>query len=293
MAAGDVGREVVYHDEHGDHIGFVADYVAGRDAGDHWLGGFTNSSAVDAGTGPTLAVWSVYRNTGEQGTFSFFGEAIVPPDTGETPGEPGIPTHPIYRPDLKPEHPIVLPEPPTDGDAHPEHPIYLPPSIWPDPGHPAHPIAPGGPPPHVEHPIPPIVWPNPPEGGQPEPPSPGHPSHPIYFPDLKPEHPIVLPPNSLPTFDLDRVTDHPELPNLDSGFWAWLDADGTLCWGFVTNPLAAEHPIVGTEPSEDQQPGQWLVTALGSLFTWAWVPENAKTYPPSSDGPHVEHHGRR
>jgi hypothetical protein len=284
MAAEDVGRQAVYHDRYGDHVCWVSDYVAGRDAGDHQLGGYTNHEAREAGQGDVFANWSVYRNTGEQGTFSFHDEPIVPPDTGETPGEPGYPAHPIYRPDLKPEHPIVMPEPPTDGDAHPEHPIYLPPSIWPDPGHPAHPIAPGGPPPHVEHPIPPIVWPNPPEGGQPSPP---HPSHPIVE---VPEHPIVLPPNSLPTFDLDSVSDHPELPDLTQGFWAWLGVGGTLMWGFVTNPTAPAQPIVGTTPSEDAQPGDWYVTAVGSLFTWAWVPEDATTYPPASDGPHVEHH---
>jgi hypothetical protein len=34
---------------------------------------------------------------------------------------------------------------------------------------PSHPISPGGPPPHVEHPIPPTVWPRPPgrPGGKP------------------------------------------------------------------------------------------------------------------------------
>ena len=42
----------------------------------------------------------------------------------------------------------------------------------------AHPIAPGGPPPHVEHPIPPTVWPGPrPPGGNGGPPV--HVEHPI------------------------------------------------------------------------------------------------------------------
>jgi len=87
--------------------------------------------------------------------------AVVPPE----PGEPPVPTHPIVLPpdsDLKPEHPIALPDP------HPEHPIVLPPlGIWPNPPEgsvlPEHPIAPGG--------EPPTIWPDP-----------GLPSHPIVIP---------------------------------------------------------------------------------------------------------------
>lgn len=59
-----------------------------------------------------------------------------------------------------------------------------PPSIWPSPGHPAHPIAPGGPPPHVEHPIPP------------------YPAHPIVLPpegSTPPTEPPVEPPSSPPS----------------------------------------------------------------------------------------------
>jgi hypothetical protein len=86
-------------------------------------------------------------------------------------------------------------------------------------GEPTHPIAPGGPPPHVEHPIPPTVWPRPPGGGKPPGiwPSPGHPAHPIApggkppgiwggppnYVDIGgpadqpgPSHPIVLPPGT-------------------------------------------------------------------------------------------------
>jgi hypothetical protein len=74
-------------------------------------------------------------------------------------GPPPVISHPIP--------PVVWPEPPVKppgggGGEHPMPPIYYPPSVWPGPGVPTHPIAPGGPPPHVEHPIPPTVWPQPP-----------------------------------------------------------------------------------------------------------------------------------
>ena len=71
---------------------------------------------------------------------------------------------PLY-PDISPP----MPQPPPG--AHPAPPIYYPPVIWPPPGHPAHPIAPGGPPPHVEHPIPPVIWPGPTPPGETPPPT--------------------------------------------------------------------------------------------------------------------------
>lgn len=105
------------------------------------------------------------------------GLPAQPPGGGAPP--PGIPTHPIWRPDLGPSHPIAPGGPPPSiwpGPGplpHPEHPIAPggpPPVIWPGPGplpHPEHPIAPGGPPPGIwgggnePFPTPPIVIPPP------------------------------------------------------------------------------------------------------------------------------------
>jgi hypothetical protein len=331
MAEGDVGRQIVYHDQYGDHVGWVAEYVAGRDAGDHLVAGWHNSSAESQG--PTFWGWSVYRNTGEQGTFNWFGEAIAPPDgAGEVPPtDPDAhPEHPIYWPPTiwpdpgHPEHPIVIP-PPIDSGAHPEHPIFIPPSIWPNPDHPEHPIVlppvdsgnrPSHPiylppeiwppdakpehpivmppdeevppwwPGHPEHPIPPEIWPKPPESGKPPVDSDAHPSHPIFYPDAHPEHPIVLPPNSLPGWDLEtNVPEHPDLPDLRDGFWCWVEVDGELNWSFVTNPFGEPSdkraPVYPTEGL----PGRWIVTILGRALTYAWIPDEAAEYPPQ-----VEHH---
>lgn len=105
------------------------------------------------------------------------GGPIVPP--GQPPGlwPPGsgieLPTHPIFLPPgfidgVHPEHPIVIPPPPSPG--HPAHPIVIPPEIWPSPGRPTHPIV---------IPPPPVIWP----------PGPGI--------DM-PTHPIVIPPDGPP-----------------------------------------------------------------------------------------------
>ncbi len=68
MAAGDVHRKVVYHSEHGDYTGWVTDYQAGRDQGDHHIAGFTNAAGKEAGDGDTFTAWSVDGT--EQGAFT-------------------------------------------------------------------------------------------------------------------------------------------------------------------------------------------------------------------------------
>jgi hypothetical protein len=79
-----------------------------------------------------------------------------------------------------------------------------PPGIWPSPGHPAHPIAPGGTPGFPSHPI---YWPPYPDQGLPpiSGGAPGYPSHPIAGLPGAPTHPIVLPPGTIP----DVKPEHP------------------------------------------------------------------------------------
>jgi hypothetical protein len=291
MAAGDIGRQVVYHED-GAHVCWVSDYVAGRDAGDHFLVGFFNAEATDAGRGNVIQTWSVYRSTGENGTFSWHGDTIVPePPTEEIP------------PDWKPEHPIVLPpleiwggKPPEyvdiggpgdqphpdqglPGDQpYPDHGLPLPPlDIWHDP------ILP------PDKPDEPIIWPPGIWGGKPpeyiDIGGPG--DQPGIWGGRPPEYidisPPAFQPNVLPTFNPADAPDHPELPNLNAGFWAWLKtSDDALTWGFVTAPLSVEHPINDPQYPETGTPGTWLVTAVAGRWTWAWVPDEA---------PHVEHHG--
>jgi hypothetical protein len=304
MAAGDIGRQVVYHED-GAHVCWVSDYVAGRDAGDHFLVGFFNAAATEAGRGNVIQTWSVYRDTGEDGTFSWAGEATAPPESPpdhhpehpivlpppEIWPSPGHPAHPI-APGGGPTHPIVLP-PDVDiwpDEGKPEHPIVIPPDvgIWPSPGVPTHPIVIPGDPPgiwgDIEFPEHPIVIPPPVEIWPPD----GKPEHPIFLPpsiwppDGKPEHPIVLPPDptdALPSLDPDNVPDHPELPDLNFGGWYWLQTDGTLTYGFVTAPVHVEHPSYDPWLPTTGTPGSWVVTAYKGLLTWAWIPDNAITYP--------------
>jgi hypothetical protein len=112
---------------------------------------------------------TVYDNDGN----ADFGLVTVGED-GEVDTDPDAhPEHPIVLPpetDLKPEHPIALPDP------HPEHPIVLPPlGIW--GGVPPEYVDIGGPgdQPKPEHPI--VVPPDPEDG------PPLFPSHPIVIPD--------------------------------------------------------------------------------------------------------------
>jgi hypothetical protein len=86
--------------------------------------------------------------------------------------------------------PLTAPESP----GFPSHPIYFPPGV------PTHPIAPGGPPPHVTHPIPPTIWPDPlPPPAVALPPWwPGAPAHPIP-PIVVHPGPIIPPGTSPPT----------------------------------------------------------------------------------------------
>lgn len=154
-----------------------------------------------------------------------------------------------------------------------------PPGIWPSPGYPAHPIAPGGPPPTVQHPIilppnsiwpgvpahpiviippgsiwpgvptHPIVLPLPPEAGGEPPsiwPSPGHPAHPIA-PGGPP--PSVWPGPGYPAHPIvlppDRPTDPPiEPPTIPP------DAGGNWQWGW--NRESGWHPVF--VPGDKPQP---------------------------------------
>lgn len=50
----DVGKDGTFHSEHGDVPCQVIEYVAGKDAGDHRIAGFTNTAMQDAGAGPTF-----------------------------------------------------------------------------------------------------------------------------------------------------------------------------------------------------------------------------------------------
>lgn len=67
MAGLQVGTKGTYHSEHGDVPGWVIEYEAGRDAGDHLIGGFSNS-AMRTSSGDTYLRWAVVGD--EAGAFS-------------------------------------------------------------------------------------------------------------------------------------------------------------------------------------------------------------------------------
>lgn len=69
MADSDVGKKVTYHSEHGPiKTAWVADYVAGKESGDHLVVGFWNQAGKKAGQGITFALWSTPGD--KQGEFS-------------------------------------------------------------------------------------------------------------------------------------------------------------------------------------------------------------------------------
>lgn len=62
------GKRVRYEYETGRFVpGFVVEYAAGKDEGDHLICGFSNSDQRAAGEGDTYAKWSVLGEG--QGTF--------------------------------------------------------------------------------------------------------------------------------------------------------------------------------------------------------------------------------
>jgi len=169
------------------------------------------------------------------------GGPIIPPTPGQPPGIWGPtdprPTPPIHIPPTQPGQPPGIW--PPSGVVTP--PIYYPPEIWPTP--PAKP--PLG------------IW-----GGAPLP----VPTPPIYIPlppdsDLKPEHPIVLPPGTIPGFPAHPIVIVPP-PPADGGVKPPPPEGG---WGY-----SPEHGWGYFPPQSDK-------------------PQPAPT-PPNPDAPHVEPH---
>ena len=138
---------------------------------------------------------------------------VIPPDK---PGNPPIPTHPIYlpvHPDLKPEHPIFLPP-------YPSHPIIIPPGGVPGTGGPVDPsygIEAGLKPAH------PIVIPPPPDGAT-KPPAGGGVT--IYLPAQEPTEGGWV------------------LGFVPGSGWVWLQVGGPAS---VTKP-GGDKPPIGVQP---------------------------------------------
>ena len=51
------GHRGTYHSPQGDVPCWVVEYAAGRDGGDHLIGGFTTSAQHGAGEGDVFRVW--------------------------------------------------------------------------------------------------------------------------------------------------------------------------------------------------------------------------------------------
>lgn len=62
------GHPGTYHSEHGDVPAWVIEYHAGRDEGDHLVGGFVNAAGHAAGQGDVFRVWTVVGD--EKGAFT-------------------------------------------------------------------------------------------------------------------------------------------------------------------------------------------------------------------------------
>lgn len=96
------------------------------------------------------------------------------------------------------------------------------PVIPPSDAHPEHPIAPGGPPPHIEHPIvlPPV--------------EPGQPPVEIWPSPGRPAHPIVLPPEPTPPQPPETVTVLKAPP--PSGGWGAVSSYGWAYYPAQSEP---------------------------------------------------------
>lgn len=128
------------------------------------------------------------------------------------------------------------------------------------------------PPPKPEHPI--VI---PPDSI-----APGVPTHPIYLPPPKPEHPIVIPPDSI----APGVPTHPIYlpPQVEHPIVIPPDA---ISPGVPAHPIylppQVEHPIVipPTQPPTDPPSGdgKWVYSPI---YGWVWQPsgEGGKPVPP-------------
>jgi hypothetical protein len=151
-------------------------------------------------------------------------------------------------------------------------PIYYPPGTW--GGRPPEYIDIGPPGPQ---PTPPGIW-----GGPPN------------WVDVTPPQPQP----GLPTLDPDNLPDHPEVPDLNVGNWAFVedpDSDtGAITRGFIPWPLAVTHPDYDPNYPDKGLPGKWVLVAAPptagpvGLLTWCWIPsvETSAPTPP----PEVTHH---
>jgi hypothetical protein len=103
---------------------------------------------------------------------------------------------------------------------------------------------------HPEHPIPPGIW-----GGAP----------------LPPDQAPSVPP---PVFNPDDMPDHPELPDLNRGWWMYIVyTTGVYKAAFVPWVLSVSNDMYDPqEPPEDIQPGEWVTILLNNRATWAWIP---------------------
>lgn len=68
MAGVTPGKRGTYHSEHGDVPCWVIEYEAGRDGGDHHVGGFTSAAQHNAGQGDVFRVWTTVGD--KQGEFT-------------------------------------------------------------------------------------------------------------------------------------------------------------------------------------------------------------------------------
>jgi hypothetical protein len=95
--------------------------------------------------------------------------------------------------------------------------------------------------------------------------------------------------------DPSDLPDHPELPDLNAGNWAFVeDPDSeAVVHGFIPWPLAITHPDYEPDYPEQGLPGKWVLVSVPpgpgpfGLMTWCWIPsaETATTPPPE-----VAHH---
>lgn len=207
--------------------------------------------------------------------------ANVPGAPGYNPQPPGIwgggnvpmPTPPIQLPPWL----ITGGQPPGiwgPTDPRPQPPIQLPPGY---PGSPPGIWGGGG-----------VPMPNPPIANVPG--APGFPGQqppgiwgggnvPMPNPPIAnaPGIPGYTPPPTFPILDPDNLPNHPEVPDLNAGSWAYVSRDGELAHAFVPWPLAVTHPDYNPNyPPEENQPGEWVAIYYFDQnfngLTWAWLP---------------------
>jgi hypothetical protein len=76
---------------------------------------------------------------------------------------------------------------------------------------------------------------------------------------------------------------HPDLPDLDAGFWGRVISETGTFSAFITDPEGYPHAGDVRLPAKGT-PGEWVTVVLAGGLAWAWLPDAVTRDPDASPG---------